>query len=312
MLFAALMLLMSGAGMLLISAFVMLVLKVPAAEVAQFFTGAADARTITIIQWLNNASQIIMFVLPVYVLIKLAGRWSVSGLMWRNPGWQIIIVPFWLISSSALIDLAAQFNEALIPAGSWLEALLRPLEEQGNDLVNQMLMQGQGWSFIMVLFTIGVVPALCEELAFRGAMQPLLAKATGNIHVAVWLTAAVFSAIHLQFYTFLPRLLLGAMLGYLVVWTGSLMTSMFAHLVNNVMALLMHRMYSAPLEGEAEASAGEMWFSYALSIFTFVVLTRLLMRYSQWPFFAREYLQPWPTAAPPASAAEWPEAEVKD
>ena len=61
----------------------------------------------------------------------------------------------------------------------------------------------------------------------------------GNIHLSIWASAIIFSAIHFQFYGFIPRLLLGALFGYLYYWSGNLLIPMFAHFVNNAFGVIM-------------------------------------------------------------------------
>jgi len=84
---------------------------------------------------------------------------------------------------------------------------------------------------------IAVLAGFGEELVFRGLLQPELHKATGNIHFAIWTSAIFFSALHMQFYGFIPRMFLGALFGYLYYWSGNLIIPMFAHFFNNFMAV---------------------------------------------------------------------------
>jgi len=95
-----------------------------------------------------------------------------------------------------------------------------------------------GDMFIGVL-VIALLPAVGEELVFRGMIQRELWRGTLNIHLAIWVSAAIFSAIHIQFYGFVPRLLLGALFGYLYYWSGNLLIPMFSHFFNNAFAILM-------------------------------------------------------------------------
>jgi uncharacterized protein len=89
------------------------------------------------------------------------------------------------------------------------------------------------------MVVIALLPAIGEELVFRGMIQYELWRSTRNVHLAIWVSAAIFSAIHMQFYGFLPRLLLGALFGYLYYWSGNLLIPMFSHFFNNAFALLM-------------------------------------------------------------------------
>jgi membrane protease YdiL (CAAX protease family) len=89
------------------------------------------------------------------------------------------------------------------------------------------------------MFVIAVLPAVGEELVFRGIVQRRLYTLVRNPHVAIWTAALAFSAIHVQFFGFFPRLLLGALFGYLYYWSGNLWYPIFAHFVNNGFTLLM-------------------------------------------------------------------------
>jgi membrane protease YdiL (CAAX protease family) len=95
------------------------------------------------------------------------------------------------------------------------------------------------WEFIFGLLVVAVLPGIGEELLFRGLMQPKITKLTGNVHAGIWITALIFSFFHFQFYGLIPRMLLGALFGYLYIWSGNLIVPMIAHFVNNGFTLLM-------------------------------------------------------------------------
>jgi len=92
---------------------------------------------------------------------------------------------------------------------------------------------------LMGILVIGVLAGIGEEIFFRGLIQPKMHLYTGNGHAGVWVTALIFSAIHLQFYGFLPRLFLGGMFGYLYYYSGSLTYPILAHIANNSITVLM-------------------------------------------------------------------------
>jgi membrane protease YdiL (CAAX protease family) len=89
------------------------------------------------------------------------------------------------------------------------------------------------------IVVIALLPAIGEELVFRGMIQHELWRATKNVHVAIWASGIIFSAIHLQFYGFVPRMLLGVLFGYLYYWSGNLLLPMFSHFLNNAFAVVM-------------------------------------------------------------------------
>lgn len=138
----------------------------------------------------------------------------------------LLVLPF--------INLLASWNEQLsLPASlSQLEALLRNMEQLATDLTQKMLSQQTFPDLLANLFFLALLPAITEELFFRGALQRILEQKF-NKHLCIWIAAVIFSAYHMQFFGFIPRLLLGALLGYLMLWGNSIYLSMLAHFVNN-------------------------------------------------------------------------------
>jgi hypothetical protein len=89
------------------------------------------------------------------------------------------------------------------------------------------------------LVLVAIIPAIGEELVFRGVLQKLFGEWTKNKFMGIWISAILFSAMHLQFYGFIPRMLLGALLGYSLLWTGSIWIPILGHFVNNAFAVLL-------------------------------------------------------------------------
>jgi len=114
-------------------------------------------------------------------------------------------------------------------------------EEQAS-LVIALLLDQNGTAFVIAsLVVLVILPAVGEEIIFRGSLQPLLARVLRRPHAAIWVSALIFSAIHGQWLGFVPRCLLGALFGYLALWTGSLWPSVLAHLSNNLLSLWAYR-----------------------------------------------------------------------
>jgi membrane protease YdiL (CAAX protease family) len=97
---------------------------------------------------------------------------------------------------------------------------------------------------IIALIVVVLLPAVGEEVLFRGIIQRKLAQHWANVHVAIWVSAAIFSAIHFQFFGFLPRMILGALFGYLYYWSGRLSVAITAHFINNGFVLVMMFLYN--------------------------------------------------------------------
>ena len=103
--------------------------------------------------------------------------------------------------------------------------------------------------FMIALVVIGIIPAVGEEYLFRGILQNKLLLYLKNPHMAIWLTAILFSAFHLQFYGFVPRMLLGVLFGYLYYWSWNLWIPIIAHFINNAFTLTMIYMYQTGMIG---------------------------------------------------------------
>ena len=168
----------------------------------------------------------------------------------RAPTSKLLMISFLLVIvfmplNSKFIEwnAAMTFPSALSDVEIWM----KQKEEQLAVLTEFLTSFKQFWQLLIALFVVAFLPAWGEETLFRGIIQHKLFKEIGNIHVAIWISAAIFSAIHFQFYGFIPRMLLGALFGYLYYWTGSLRLSVFAHFVNNGFVLVMMYLYNVQL-----------------------------------------------------------------
>src|SRR5690606_12799644 len=110
---------------------------------------------------------------------------------------------------------------------------LKEMEKAAAEITEFLATSDTLPQLLMNILVIGVIAGIGEELIFRGVVLRKLLKGLNNTHVAVWLSAIIFSAIHFQFYGFLPRAMLGALFGYLYVWTGNIRIPIAAHIFNN-------------------------------------------------------------------------------
>ena len=238
--------------------------------------------------WMNNITQLVGFALPVILFFVLFGGNSIHNLQMRQAGIFLLISPLLILSATPLIDFSAFINGLLIPENSWLERTFKPTEELAEQMTRLFLDPNSNVPLFVAFLSIAIIPAFCEELVFRGVMMPLLAKMTHNIHASVWITALLFSLIHVQFYGFLPRMIMGALLGYFVVWSGSLWTSILAHFVNNASAFFMFR-YFGTLETPEDSLFGH-WLFYSATTTVFVLLIVVARKKSLWPWNSFSYL----------------------
>lgn len=227
------------------------------------------------IRWFNLVAHFFSFTFVALVIAYLAKdhRGTAFFLQFKNRlrsrdlGLGIIL----LLVSLPLIFFSNWVNSVVpLPEG------LVSMENNQNWLVGEVLRMENAGEFLMALLVAAVAPAVGEELLFRGVLQPRLQEATKNVHLAIWITAALFSAIHLQFVGFLPRMFLGALLGYLLVWSGTLWLPIIAHFVFNgvqiIGAYYQPEAFSAPAPDQvAEAPA---WWLVLLSTGLVVAIVR--------------------------------------
>jgi membrane protease YdiL (CAAX protease family) len=142
-----------------------------------------------------------------------------------------------MISISPLVEwnMTVEFPEFLKGFERWARAT----EDRTAKLTEAMTTFGSETDLLIGIIVIALLPAIGEELVFRGMFQNEFFRATGNAHLAIWFSAIIFSTIHFQFYGFVPRLLLGALFGYLYFWSGNLLIPMFAHFLNNAFGVIM-------------------------------------------------------------------------
>ena len=143
-----------------------------------------------------------------------------------------------MICAVPAINLLANLNNRIdLPESlDFIEQKMRAMEEAAAALTERFLQADNLGQLIINIGLMALLPALSEELSFRGTLQQVL----GNKHLAIWITAFIFSAIHMQFYGFIPRMLMGAMFGYIFVWTGSLWVPIVMHFTNNALAVIAY------------------------------------------------------------------------
>ena len=139
--------------------------------------------------------------------------------------------------NSAFIYWNANFHFPEFLSG--FETWAHEYEDRAEELTKFMTQFSSTGELALAFVVIAILPAIGEEFVFRGMLQQQLFKASRNIHLAIWTSAILFSAFHLQFFGFVPRMMLGALFGYLYYWSGSLWMPMFAHFVNNGFSVIM-------------------------------------------------------------------------
>ncbi len=215
----------------------LLVCSLVGAAVTMFLMG--DITQMKIGQGISSA---MIFIAPPMILYAFTRHHPMRELGFRKPNsaWLLLIGVVLMFVSLPLTNLLTSWNEKMNFGAAFesLEALLQQLEETAGDLTERMLQVDSFSGLLFNLLVIALIPAIGEELTFRGVLQQALTRRC-NVHVAVFLSAFIFSFIHFQFYGFLPRMFLGLLLGYLFYYSGSLWTSILMHFVNNGAAVVV-------------------------------------------------------------------------
>jgi uncharacterized protein len=191
----------------------------------------------------------------------------------------VVVVTFMVVNSIFIEwNQDLHFPEFMKGFESWA----REREDQAAEQTKTLTKMETPADLIIALIVIGILPAIGEELVFRGLIQRELFRGTANIHVAVWVAAILFSAIHFQFFGFVPRMMLGALFGYLYYWSGSLWVPILAHFVNNGLSVLLMYFYQhGKLEYDVESTEAVPLNAIILSAFLTIGLLYYLYQYFQ-------------------------------
>jgi membrane protease YdiL (CAAX protease family) len=184
-----------------------------------------------------------IFVLPALLIIRLFTKewWKWLKLhTWPNLNALALVVVLFF-TAIPVLNVLIEWNAAIqLPeAFATFESFVLKMESEAEQLTLMFLKTNGLSGLFLNVVLIALVPAIGEELLFRGVFQQLFQQWKGNAHVAIWAAACLFSLMHFQFYGFFPRMVLGALFGYLFYWSGSLWLPIFAHFVNNASAVLI-------------------------------------------------------------------------
>ena len=201
-----------------------------------------DATSRPMILIAQSLTQLLTFLVPVVLMTVIYYRTSMREYLRLNFSGR-----HWYYALAGVVATLL-----IIPANDWLTTwndswnlgrigeLLRRLQDATEGVVESMMSTDTVWGLLGNLLVVALIPAVCEEVFFRAGIQNLLQKWVKNPHLAIWLTAIIFSLGHGEVFSFVPRFVLGALLGYLYVYGGSLLPNMMAHFVNNAILVVLY------------------------------------------------------------------------
>lgn len=217
-------------------------------ELASLLTDVSTAKERNIFRTSLLIQHLTMFVLPALVVAYFVYKqdWRKKLSLDAFPSFSTWGIGILIMVAAIPLVAASSWLNLQIPLPEWASSM----EEQTQEAILQMLKVDAPYELLFNLFLVGVIPAIGEELIFRGFLQKRLEELVHNPHTAVWIAAFIFSTIHFQFEGFLPRMLLGALLGYLLVWTKNLWVPMIAHFFFNASQVLAQ--YFSPEDAQME------------------------------------------------------------
>ena len=183
-----------------------------------------------------GASSFGAFIAAPLLYSRYLGASSISVLVGQRPKGQVLLLGVLITLLFMLVNAAiVEWNKGLqLPEQlSGIEEWIRNREEDAERLIEYFTQMPTVWDFLATLCVVALIPALGEEFLFRGLLQRQLLERFGDAHVAIWGSALLFSFFHLQFYGFVPRMLLGALFGYMYLLSGNWWLAVTGHFVNN-------------------------------------------------------------------------------
>lgn len=200
--------------------------------------GSLTDNTAAILRISSVLQNVLVFILPAVATAMLSTRFPATLLaIDKFPSGKFILLSIAaLIMSIPLMNSIIDWNQniALPESFSQFNEYMQQLEKGAEKAVNDITSGNTVGTLIMSILIVGIFTGLGEEIFFRGGLMRLFSCIKGmSPHVAIWLTAFLFSALHMQFLGFVPRMLLGVFFGYLTFWSGSLWLPIMIHALNN-------------------------------------------------------------------------------
>jgi hypothetical protein len=221
------------------------------------------------------------FIIPAFLFSYLFAGDLFSLYNFRSPVGVIpvVLTVAMMISVIPFINYTAELNMRIEFPMEPVDRFLRNLESEAEGIMRAFTNTRSVGGLLINIFMIGVLAAVGEELIFRGLLQKLLHEMVRNIHVAIFITAILFSAFHFQFFSFMPRFVLGMILGYLMYLGRSIWYPIAAHFVNNAMGVIY---YFFNYRGSADDMLEEIGTSDMMPMAAVISLLSFVLFFMLW------------------------------
>ncbi|MFC2097510.1 lysostaphin resistance A-like protein [Bacteroidota bacterium] len=242
----------------------------------------SDPENVNFLKFMQIIQSTGLFIVPPLILARFFGNGILSYLKLDKKPFLIILglALLTLFFAMPIIGFAGELNAKMQLPGflSKIEQWMKNMEESSADLMDKFLMTDKPGNLLLNILMVGIVPAIGEELMFRGLLQKLFTKWTKNVHIGIIIASILFSAMHMQFYGFLPRLLLGLFLGYIFVWSGSLWIPILVHFLYNSLAVVMYFLFQSEIISTDPASLQtENNTTFVIIISTVIVISLMVL-----------------------------------
>lgn len=191
---------------------------------------------------------------------------------------QVFLALMVMLSASIFSGAFKEISEQLIAGIPSLDQKAKSLEAAYNDAIRQIGNIRSMPDLLIGLFLLAFLPAFFEELFFRGTMQRLFERWWGKPILAIIVTSVIFSLLHFSITLFITRTLLGIALGWMFYTTRNIWVNIFAHFINNALALisLYKSSFQNKLTQPEEMQLRHDWWIVLLSLIAlFFFLSRL-------------------------------------
>jgi membrane protease YdiL (CAAX protease family) len=257
-----------------------LVLDVSITDLMSMMNSGEMSQSLPLMRYMQILYGVSLFIIPAFFAAYLFSGNTVGYLQLKQTAsvkWFGAVL-LMMITAIPLINLLASLNEAIVlpESLSALEQKLRTYEDAARQATELFLNVDRTGDMFFNIFMMAVLPALGEELIFRGLLQKILIRWSGSAHTGVIIVGFLFSLMHMQFYGFFPRWLLGIVFGYLLVWSGTLWLPIFAHFVNNCITVVVSQLVCREIVPKEVELLGAAWNHLAITIITTAVCAGLL------------------------------------
>jgi len=247
------------------------------ASLTDLLSGYETEADPNLFRWILGLNQAFTFLLPgiltAFIIYK--KDWIKYLFMNRSPSttnWGLAAII--LFCALPLVQYTYFINQQIPLPESWLAQ-----EESTEAILKIVMTYNAPYEIIFNVFLIGVLPALGEEIVFRGIIQKNIQWIFNKPHLAIWIAAFIFSFIHLQFAGFIPRLILGAVLGYLFYFTQNLWVPIIAHFFNNASQVLLDFFFKEEMSSiDIESIESVPWYAGLVSLVLVVALLGFLRK----------------------------------